>query len=253
MIEEALIPEIFDYILIMTRMAALVIMFPALGDQAIPGRIRASMGAAIALVAYFPLKDHMPDMPVTTWGIFWLIFKEFLIGMMLGTIVRFLLTAAHVAGTISSFMTGLAAAQSFDPNQGGQSAIVSAFVSVSAIVLIFVTNVHHMMIEGLINSYVKLPAGSALPIEDFASVAVEYVVKSFALGVQMASPFLLYGIIFNTCLGLISRLSPGFQVFFIGMPLNIYMGFLLFSILYGSMLMFLMRHVTEYLADLMSL
>lgn len=251
MLEEKLVPEVFSYLLIMVRMSALIIMFPALGDRSIPGRIRASMGAAIALVAYFPLKDLLPPMPETTWGIFWLIFKEFLIGIMLGTVVRFILSAAHVAGTISSFMTGLAAAQSFDPNQGGQSAIVSAFVSVSAIVMIFVTDLHHMMIVGLVNSYTKLPVGDAINFNDFAYIAVNQVVLCFKLGVQLASPFLLYGIVYNTCLGLISKLIPSFQVFFIGMPFNIYVGWLLFSILYGSMLMILLSRISDYLADLL--
>ena len=251
MIDEKLIPEIFDYLLIFVRMSALVIMFPALGDRAIPARIRASLGAAIALVTYFPLREHIPPMPPTTWGIVWLIIKEFLIGAMLGTVVRFILSAAHTMGTIASFMTGLAAAQSFDPNQGGQSAIFSAFMSVTSIVLIFVTDMHHMLILGLVNSYTKLPVNGVISAADFAFVALSQVAKSFALGVQLASPFLLYGIIYNTSLGLISRLVPSFQVFFIGMPLNIYVGWVLFSILYGSILVILMRKVSDYLGDLL--
>ncbi|WND02147.1 flagellar biosynthetic protein FliR [Temperatibacter marinus] len=251
MLDEKLIPEIFDYLLVLVRISALVILFPALGDRSIPGRIRASLGAVIALIAYFPLRDVLPEMPTTTWGIFWLILREFLIGAMLGTIVRIILSASHVAGTITSFMSGLGAAQSFDPNQGGQSAIVSAFLSVSTVVMIFVTDVHHLMILGLVHSYTKLPVGVEIVAADFAYMATKYVASAFNLGVQLASPFILYSLIFNTSLGLISRLIPSFQVFFIAMPFNIFMGWLLYSILFGSMLTILIKHISDYLGEIL--
>ncbi len=251
MLGEILPAEAYVFTLILMRLAPLVMLMPVLGDRTIPARIRMGFAVTLALIIYGIHADKIPPMPPQVFNLFTLMIQELLIGSMLALTARILLSATHTAGTVIAFQTGLAAAQSFDPAQGSQSVIIASFVSLTAITMIVVTDLHHVMIQGFAHSYIKFPVGEAIPYEDFTTLIVQFVASSFALGFQLAAPFIVYGLIFNLSLGLVARMVQGFQVFFIGMPVNLFMGFLLMSLLIGSFMeLFLDRfesHLLSYL------
>jgi flagellar biosynthetic protein FliR len=241
--------EIFSVLLIMTRFTPLVMVMPVLGEQSIPRRIRVSFSFVLSIVIYSAVRDQLVSLPQSIFDLLTLIVHEFIIGLIIGLMARVLMASTHVAGTVIAFQTGLASAQQFDPNQGGQSAIVASFMTVTAITLIVVTDLHHLMIMGLVNSYTRFPVNEAIQHADFAGVAIYYVVETFKLGLQLAAPFLLYALLYNVGLGLIARLIPQFQVFFVGMPANVYMGFLLFMLLIGSMMTLFQERMEAYLTQ----
>lgn len=251
MLSQILPAEAFGYLLITIRMVAMVMTYPGIGDNTIPRKLRVTFAAATSVVVYLSVREAIPPMPASVWGLTMLAFRELIIGVMMGTVTRFILTAAHVAGSVISMQTGLAAAQSFDPAQGGQSAIVASFMTVMAITLIFVMDIHHLMIKGLVHSYSSFPIGEVIPFVDFARVATHYVSSSFKLGIALASPFIAYALIFNLSLGLIARMMPQFQVFFIGMPINIYLGFTLMMLLLPSMVSLLLSKMMAFLMEIL--
>ena len=187
-------------------------------------------------------------MPAGPFALFVLLAHELLIGLIIGTVARIIMASVHTTGTVIAFQVGLAAAQSFDPNQGGQSALVATFMTVIAVTLVFVTETHHLMIEGMYFSYTRFPVGGELQVLDFAMLVTKMVSTAFELGVQLASPFMVYGLVYNVSLGLVARLMPQMPVFFVGMPLNIILGFLLLSLVIGS----IMTVYTEHFIDLLT-
>lgn len=247
MLGEVLPAEAFTFMLIMMRMAPLVMLMPVLGDRSIPPRVRTGFAFALSVILYGIHGDKIPPMPAQTFELFTLMVQELLIGSMLALTARILLSATHTAGTVIAFQSGLAAAQSFDPAQGSQSVIVASFVSLIAITMIVVTDLHHVMIEGFAHSYIKFPVGEVIPYEDFASIITRFVADSFALGFQLAAPFIVYAMIFNVSLGLVARMVQGFQVFFIGMPMNLFMGFVLMSLLIGSIIQLFLERFEAHL------
>lgn len=249
MLGELLPNEAFAFIIIMMRLAPLVMLMPVFGDRSIPTNVRTGFAFALSLIVYGLHRDKLPAMPPQLFELFTLMVRELLIGSMLALTARILLSATHTAGTVIAFQTGLAAAQSFDPAQGSQSAIVASFISLTAITMIVVTDLHHVMIQGFAYSYVKFPVGEFLPYEDFAALIVRYVSDAFLLGFQLAAPFTVYALVFNTGLGLVARMIQGFQVFFIGMPLNLGMGFLLLAILIGSMMQLFLQEYEQHLVS----
>jgi flagellar biosynthetic protein FliR len=243
--------EAFGFILITLRMASIVMFVPVFGDRSIPQRMRVALAMAISVIVYGTMRDQLPPMPKELFGLVDLFVREFLVGAMLGLMIRVLMAATHTAGSVIAFQTGLAAARAFDPAQGQQSVVVAAFINLVAITTILVTDIHHMMIEGIAHSYYKFPIGETLYIEDFATTATQMVAASFLLGFQLASPFIVYGMIYNLGLGLLARMVPGFQVFFIGMPINIFMGFVLMSLLLGGILTLFLEHFQRFLAAIL--
>jgi flagellar biosynthetic protein FliR len=114
-----------------------------------------------------------------------------------------------------------------------------------------ITDMHHMIILGMVNSYKVFPISESIPFADFAGVAVHYVSKSFELGIKLASPFIVYALVYNLGLGLIARMMPQFQVFFIGMPINIFLGFALFMIIVPTMMQYFLQHFRDYFLQLL--
>jgi len=252
MLGDILAHEAFGYVLVSIRLTALVMLVPILGDRSIPQRVRVSLSLFVSFVVYSSIRHDLPPMPDTMFALVTLFGREFLIGATMGLMMRFLMSAMHTAGTVISFQTGLAAARAFDPAQGQQSAVVAAFMNLIAITLILVTDLHHLMIKGMAFSFAKFPIGEELLMADFATNATLLVTSSFALGFQIASPFIVYGLVYNLGLGLLARMVPGFQVFFIGMPINILMGFVLFSLLLGSIMSMFLGRFEELLLAIIS-
>jgi flagellar biosynthesis protein FliR len=195
----------------------------------------------------------LPPTPTTLIGVTALLAGEVVLGLLIGGAVRLLLSALHLAGNIIGMQSGLAAATVFDPSQGGQAVIVSRFLTLIAIVMIFATDTHHLLIAGMSKSYALFPVGGGLMPADFAKYSTEVVAKSFMIGVQLSAPFLLFGVIFNVGLGLMSRLAPTLQVFFIAQPLSILGSVALLLAVLGAMMTWFIAQFQELLKPLLGL
>jgi len=148
--------------------------------------------------------------------------------------------ALAIAGSIYSFMSGLASALIFNPLASDQGALLSIFLSLVGLLLIFATDTHHLLIRAVVESYVLFKPGVYPMVGDMADVMTQTVANSFKLGFQLASPIVVVGLLFYVLLGLLARLMPQMQVFFIAMPLQIMMGlFLLMTTLSAMMIWFM--------------
>jgi flagellar biosynthesis protein FliR len=165
---------------------------------------------------------------------------EAVIGIFLGTMARILISTLETAGTMISFQLGLSAAQVFNPTLSQQSAIASSFLTVLGTLLIMVTNTHYLLLRGVVDSYDLFPPGRFPPIEDLSNSIARIVATSFQLAVELAAPFIVLGTLFFVALGLLSRLMPQLQVFFITLPIQIAGGLAVFAFtLYAVMHWFL--------------
>lgn len=252
MLADLISQEVFAYLLIMTRLGASLMFIPALGDKTIPARIRLTLAIALSLVVYMTIHDQVPNMPVQTIKLFFLLLKEALIGIIIGVFARLLMSAVHTTGTIIATSTGLAAAQSFDPTQGSQSAMVSTLLTLMAVTLIFVMDIHHQLIWAMVNSYNVFPIGfETLDFGGIAGMAANIVSHSFALGVQLATPFILYSLIFYISMGVLVRMMPQLPVFFVAMPLNVALGLWVFSMVVTSILHWFIVSFEDSLSSLL--
>jgi flagellar biosynthesis protein FliR len=172
--------------------------------------------------------------------------EEITAGFLVGAMASIIMSVLSVAGSMIATQTGLATAQMLNPTMGDQEPVIGNFLSLLGGVLIFATNLHHVAIGAIEGSYAMLPPGAALPTGDMAELAVRLVSGSFALGFQLAAPFLVFGFVVNASIGLLARLMPQLQVFFIAMPINILIGFLLLMLLIGTMMtLFLNYYATQ--------
>jgi flagellar biosynthesis protein FliR len=114
--------------------------------------------------------------------------------------------------------------------------VIGNFLSMLAVVLIFIANLHHLAIGAVAGSYHLVPPGTSLPTGDMAELAVRMVSGAFALGFQLSAPFLVFGFAVNVGFGVLARMMPQLQVFFVVMPVNIMVGFVVMTLLIGTMM-----------------
>ncbi len=236
MYPEILAAEAFAYLLVFTRIGSMIMVMPGLGERMVPARMRLVMALAISFLIYLLVTDILPPMPTSPFTLAGLIIGEAVVGLMIGGIARMLLSALHVAGSVLAVQTGLAAAQQFDPTQGSQGALMAGFLTLMGVTLIMILDLHHLLIGAMDSSYRLFPPGGSLPVQDMAETAMNIVAKSFAIGMQLAAPFMVYGLIFYIGVGIISRLMPSLQIFFIAMPLNIMAGFAIMMLVLSGMM-----------------
>jgi flagellar biosynthetic protein FliR len=159
-----------------------------------------------------------------------IVLGETLIGVFIGLAGRFAMSALVVAGAIIAQQSGLAAATLFDPGFGQQGTAISAWLVAIAITVVFTADLHHLLIRAMVDSYTLFPAGELAPLGSYAEALVRWTANSFMLGVQISAPFLVFGLVINLAMGLIARLQPAIQVFFIAQPAQIALGLLAFGL-----------------------
>jgi flagellar biosynthetic protein FliR len=224
MLEQLLSAEIFSAFLVFCRLGAAFAILPGIGETFVAMRARLLLAIAVSLLLSPVVASSLPALPASPITLIMIIAQEIGIGLFLGVVARTILAALQTAGMIVGFQTGLSSALVFDPNFSGQSAVTAAFMSMIGMVLIFATNSHHVMLSALADSYVSLPAGRLPPLDDLVGAVVRVTGDSFSLGVRIAAPFLVFGVVFFLGLGLLARLMPQIQVFFLAVPLQIVLG-----------------------------
>jgi flagellar biosynthetic protein FliR len=233
----------FVAFLVFARVGTMLMLVPALGDRRIPSRVRLGFALVFTLVLYPLVADTLPEPGANFIGIGAAIGHEIAVGLILGGTARLIVMAAQTAGATIAFQTGLSVAQTADPTQGGiQGAMIGNFLAVLAAALVFATDLHHQVLAAIFDSYIIFPPDAPLMLGDAAEMALEVVARSFVIGVQMAAPFIVFGLVFYLGLGVLGRLMPQIQVFFIAMPANIAIGFLLMALLLTMMMGWYLIH-----------
>ena len=230
----ALPVETATFLILFARVGAVLMLLPVFSEEGVPAQIRLLISLGMALGLWGLLGPRIPAeaagvLPST-------IITELLVGFAIGAIVRIMFFAAVMAGSLVSLQVGLSAAVIFDPSQGGQTPLLGKFVAVAAAVVCLSVGIHHLWIGAIIRSYDMFPVGGLPPANDFAQLAIRTITHSMALGLSLAAPLIVYGIVFNAALGLMARLAPAIQIFFIAQPLNIMLGIALFATVLGTML-----------------
>ncbi|MFP4519404.1 MAG: flagellar biosynthetic protein FliR [Oceanicaulis sp.] len=241
---------VFAAALIFARLGAILMLLPGIGETSIPTRIRLAFALAFSFAVGPLIAPNLPAMPESLSAAAGLVALEALIGLMIGAASRILLMAGAVAGQIIGYQTGLAMAQSFDPTQGQSGALPAQFLNLMFMVLIFATNLHHYLLLAAAQSYEIMPAGAVPALGDAAMWALQLFVDAFALAIQIASPLIAFGLIFYLGLGVLSRLMPQAQIFFIAMPLNILIGFAIMALTLGAIALVWLERFEQFAVTL---
>jgi flagellar biosynthetic protein FliR len=224
------------FMLVFARIGTMVMLLPGLGENNLPMQLRLGIALGLTLIL-LPLHRaayhvDLQSMAATVL----LLVHEIVIGLVLGATARVTISALEVAGSVVAQQVGLGFVTAIDPTQGQPGALIANFLTMLGVTLLFATDTHHLVIAALNDSYTLFDPGELLPSGDVASLATTAFAVAFKIGIQLSAPFLVFGLVFNLGLGLLARLMPQMQVYFIGVPLSILAGFLILVAVIGAMM-----------------
>lgn len=249
MLQQVLPANLFAAMLIFARVGSALMLLPGFGEFYVLQRYRLLLGLFIAALLTPVLAPMLPAMPAKAFDLVAIVGAEATIGLFLGLVSRILLSALDIAGTIVSFQLGLSAAQIFNPTAAAPGTLTGTLYSVLGVLLIFVTDLHHLLLRALVDSYAVFAPGVLPPPGDLSDMIARSVAGAFLIGMELAAPFILLGLLFYIAIGIVGRLVPQLQILFVTLPLQILGGFLaLGMVLAASMEWFLEAFARQFAA-----
>jgi len=240
------------FFLIFIRILAFFITMPLFSYRTIPTIFKIGISFFLALVMYTTVDGQGID--VDSLYIFLLV-KEVIVGLFIGLIAYIILSAVQIAGGFIDFQMGFAVANVIDPQTGAQSPLIGQYFYIIALLFLLSVNGHHLIIDGIFNSYEWIPIDQFISFGgNFSQFILQTFSYMFLIAFQMALPLVGCLFLVDVALGIISRTVPQLNVFVVGLPLKITVSFivlLFFMSLYMMLTRVLFESMFQAMRDLM--
>lgn len=220
---------LISFIWPLTRILGLIMVAPAFGHRAVPGRVKIGLGVFIALIIA-PTLPPMPDVGLGSWQGLFILVQQLLIGIAIGFTMRIAFAAVEAAGEIIGLQMGLGFASFFDPQSAGQTLVLGRFFNLLAVLVFLSVNAHLLLIGILVESFQSLPISQQpLAAGGFHNVAA-YGSTVFSTGLQLSLPLIAVLLMTNLALGILTRSAPQLNIFAIGFPITLGVGLIVLNL-----------------------
>jgi flagellar biosynthetic protein FliR len=212
-----------SFLLLYFRFAALFIAVPIFSHNAIPMNIKASMAFFFSVVFYASMPPL--EIPITIPTVIIAILSEFLLGMVVGIALQLAYNIITFAGGQISFMMGFSMASAIDPQSGISMPIISQFLSLLALMMLFALDLHHWMLLFVDASLKTVPLGGFVVREDFFYYLIHATANMFLVGFVIAFPIIALSWLADVIFGMLMKTMPQFNLLVIGFPIKIMVAF----------------------------
>lgn len=227
---------VFPFFLLFTRIAAAVMVFPALSDPSINVRARLLVTLGISFILFPLLSSNLPALPEQVGVMMLLLFSEMIIGILLGLGARLMMAAMSFAGELIAFLAGFQSASLFDPQTATNTSAPTIILTLCAGVVLLGLNLHHQLILAIVESYQIFKPGMLPDVGEVSAAYITMMMILTSLGLQLAAPVMVAGVLANALFGVLNRLVPQLQTFFVSVPVSITISLLIIIAGIGTML-----------------
>ncbi len=217
-------------LLITFRAGGLFLTAPILGHHSIPMTVRAGFAVVLAIVL-IPFAAQTPVPAVASiWLLALLAAKELLIGLIIGFFFSLLFNGVRMGGGIVGFQMGLLMANVLDPEAGSQVSVIAEFWIVIASLIFLAIDGHHAIISAFADSYKLLPVGAVSFSGPAGEMIIRFSAYAFTMAIKISAPIVITLFLVSVALGVVARTVPQMNIFIVGMPLKIGIGFLVLAV-----------------------
>ncbi|HEB55056.1 MAG TPA: flagellar biosynthetic protein FliR [Gammaproteobacteria bacterium] len=208
------------------RIGGMVMAAPVFGARSVPTRAKLIITLALTLIIA-PLLPPVPAIDVFSPLSFLLIAQQILIGVVIGFAVQLAFSAVITGGQVIAMQMGLGFSLMVDPQNGTQAPVLSQFYVLFAILIYLALNGHLVLIHVLLDSFTLIPIGpDGLQVGEFRKLA-DWGGNIFAGGLSIALPAIASLLVVNIAFGIMTRAAPQMNIFAIGFPITMILGFTL--------------------------
>ena len=238
--------------MIFCRIGSGIMIMPGFGESYVSMKIRLSLALIISLLLTPLLIKAMPSFPSSALTLTLMILSEILLGLLIGSICKVIINATHIAGEIFSLQAGISSAVIYDVTQQTQGSLLGNFIGLTALVVLFATDLHHVMLRGITDSYQVFAPGLFPEIHDFIESYAHLVSETFIIAVQISAPMIIIGTLLFLGAGIISRLMPNLQIFFIIIAPQLLIGFFILITSFSAIILFYINFYQDHLTSFIS-
>jgi flagellar biosynthetic protein FliR len=226
---ELILNHAFGLVLILARIGATFALLPGLGETSIPAVVKAGMIFTLTILLLPVIEPLLPPRPANEVAFGLMVLSELANGLWFGWLARILTISLPIAGQIVADFAGLANVLLPDPELGAQTTAISRLYEVVVPTLILASGLYTELLSALVGFYRLIPPGTLAWVPGSAAMTITVVAESFNLALRLASPFILASIAWHVAIGLIARLVPRLQIYFVALPGQIGLGLLLLA------------------------
>jgi flagellar biosynthesis protein FliR len=227
-----------NLMLIFCRITAFFVVVPVLSSKNVPNTFKIGLSVFISLIIYAGIGTGNP-VPIDSSYIL-LILREILVGVLLGFLAYLFFTAVQIAGSFMDIQIGFGIANVIDPMTGASAPLLGNLKYMIAMLLFLSFDGHHYLLGAIINSYKWVPLNNEIFARIYSGQVSEFLLKSFSamfyLAFQLSAPVIAAMFLTDLGLGLLTRVAPQFNIFVVGAPLKMILGFLLLILLFPELL-----------------
>ncbi len=234
---------VVGFILLFFRFGALFIATPIFSHKSIPNSIKAAMAFFFTIVFY----SSMPplDIPITIPSIFIAILSELLFGLVIGVILQVAFNVITFAGGLISFMMGFSLASAIDPQSGVSMPIISQFLSLMALMVLFSIDMHHWILIFISDSLSTIPLGGFIMQENLFNYIIYATAQMFLVGFMIAFPIVALTFLQDIIFGMLMKTMPQFNLLVIGFPIKIGVAFVVLIATFASTMLILKMQMLD--------
>ncbi|MCZ8532769.1 flagellar biosynthetic protein FliR [Psychrobacillus psychrodurans] len=233
---DAILPNLTVLLLIIARVSAFFVVLPLFSHRTIPATHRIAFAVVLSWMMYYTLDVE----PFEINGDYiLLIIKEVISGLFIGLLAYIIMSAIQIAGGFIDFQMGFAMANVIDPQTGSQSPLIGQFLNTLALLLLLALNGHHLLLDGIFYSYQFMPMEMIWPAfgqENYVEFIMKTFAGVFAAAFQMSIPIVATIFLVDIALGITARTVPQLNIFVIGFPIKIAVGFLVLLVMMGVLM-----------------
>lgn len=207
----------------LTRILALIASAPILGNRQVPGRVKIGLSVFLAIIIA-PTIGEIPQIPVGSSQGLLIMLQQIIIGVAMGLTMRLIFTAVDMAGELAGLQMGLGFASFYDPLNSSYTPIIARWLSMITGLAFLTLNGHLYLLSAMAESFQTLPIGESLSAGGFYKVA-GWGASIFAYALQLSLPIVAALLIANVALGILTRAAPQLNLFAVGFPITLAIGF----------------------------
>lgn len=213
------------FLLLMMRCLGLFLTSPVFQSRFIPPQVKVGFSALLALLCLPLVREEAPVFTLVSWTYVIALFREVFLGVTFGIVTNLVFSSIQIAGEIIDFQMGFSYVNVVDPLSGLGASVMGQFYLLLATMYYLGIGGYRLTIEGLVRSFFLVPPGGFAVRANLAPTFVHLVGEVMLLALRFGAPVVVALFLANLTLAILSRAIPQMNVFIVGLPLNIGIGF----------------------------
>jgi flagellar biosynthetic protein FliR len=191
--------------------------------------IKAGLTILLTILLLIVLEPVLPSRPESEVALAIMLLNEMIVGFLFGWIARVIMISLPMAGQMIADFTGLSNVLLPSPELGSQAAAMARLYEVALPTLVLSSGLYRTLLSAMVAFYHLIPPGAAASVPDTTALVIAVTAETFHLAIRLTGPFIVLAVAWNLGLGLITRMVPRLQVFFVALPGQIAVGLLLIA------------------------